>query len=162
VSTDFDPATDFAQYRSYTWKAQEEGGDEARGVSPLMDERIRAAVDRELAAKGLNRVEENGDLRVGYAVVSAPSRVRSSPSAHFGVGSYGGSGGVSVGIGVPIGGASTYEEGTLILDLVDARTEQLLWRGSVTRRIVPRGDPEDTDRRVAEVVQELLEKFPPP
>jgi hypothetical protein len=160
---DFDPQADFSRLTTYSWAPPPQGGADARGVSALMDERIRASVDEQLQARGLRLLPENADLRVSYVFLTQPSRVTRSPSASVGVGtSSRGSGvGVGIGIGIPIGGGREREEGTLILDLVDAQTDRLVWRGSLDRRIAPSDDPEQTRRRVAEAVAELLSEFPP-
>ena len=54
-----------------------------------------------------------------------------------------------------------YTEGSLILDIVDARTNHALWRGTATARLIEKVKPEERERRINEAVQELLKKFPP-
>src|ERR1043166_3818798 len=61
VQFDYDRTANFSAYRTYEWA-------EGKGPSPsqLMDQNIKRAVDMQLAAKGLQRVERNGDIQVAY------------------------------------------------------------------------------------------------
>ncbi len=56
---------------------------------------------------------------------------------------------------------SEYETGTLIIDLVDRRRNELVWRGSGESRLSKHPTPEKTDKKVAKVVGAILAKFPP-
>ena len=61
------------------------------------------------------------------------------------------------------GGVSTihYQQGTLILDFIDPKTKNLIWRG-VAEGVVPaRTSPEKSEKKINEVVQQMLKKFPP-
>jgi hypothetical protein len=54
-----------------------------------------------------------------------------------------------------------YEQGTLILDVIDAGSNKLIWRGSAAARVVDDKTPEERTRRVNEAVEKILERFPP-
>jgi hypothetical protein len=55
-----------------------------------------------------------------------------------------------------------YQEGTLIVDLVDAQTKQLIWRGAGSTAIDNSGgSPEKTDKKVNNVVGKIFSKYPP-
>ena len=58
-----------------------------------------------------------------------------------------------------------YEEGTLLIDFVDARTKQLIWRGWAVGVIENVGiiasDPEKAEKKISSAVRKILEHFPP-
>ncbi len=55
-----------------------------------------------------------------------------------------------------------YEEGTIMLDFVDAESRELIWRGTATAEIDLQRTPEERDKLVDEGVTEMLKNFPPP
>ncbi|MGI9592244.1 MAG: DUF4136 domain-containing protein [Myxococcota bacterium] len=68
MNVDYDPNEDFSAYRTFTWfpREQRSQGD-YRADSPLVDARIRKAVERELAARGYREVEDrNPDFYVAF------------------------------------------------------------------------------------------------
>jgi hypothetical protein len=54
-----------------------------------------------------------------------------------------------------------YNEGTLIVDIVDAKTNQLVWRGTATKTIDESASPEQREANLKEVVSRIFEKYPP-
>ncbi len=54
-----------------------------------------------------------------------------------------------------------YEEGTLILDCVDADLMELIWHGTATGAIEPNLSAEKRTKRINNAVAKILEKFPP-
>ena len=54
-----------------------------------------------------------------------------------------------------------YEQGTLLLDLIDPESKQLIWRGTGQTRLRDLKTPEEREARVREVVDRILERFPP-
>ena len=55
-----------------------------------------------------------------------------------------------------------YDEGTLILDVIDSCTEKLIWRGMAIDRVEFSARPEQRDERVRLAVEKMLASFPPP
>jgi hypothetical protein len=160
---DHDPAASFGGYHNYAFVHPEpppEGkgiplpmGDIAR--SQLIDQRVEAAIQRELAVKGLELAPfESADLIVAY---SASSRTASRTEYYpDGGGPY-----------WPYGWwyahwdqvyTRLYTEGVLIVDLIDAKTRRLVWRGWTT-------DPlpaDDMSGVVDHAVHEIFKNYPPP
>jgi len=54
---------------------------------------------------------------------------------------------------------NTYEEGTLIVDLFDAKTQEAVWRGTATQDLS--SNPEKQSKNIDKAVQKLFSKFPP-
>jgi hypothetical protein len=140
VNHDYDRRADFASLRGYGWLPQP-----AR--DGFLDVRVRAAVDQQLAAKGYARWPIEPDFFVAYHVV-ARDRVEVEERG-YGYGRLGRTTRVS---------RST--EGTLILDVIHARTMQVLWRGHASGTLDPEASPEERDRRMNDAVARLLAAFP--
>ncbi|HVR96419.1 MAG TPA: DUF4136 domain-containing protein [Thermoanaerobaculia bacterium] len=142
ISTDFDKAADFSHFKTYSW---------IKGMSaadPLVEERIKSAVDRKLAAKGLTQVESSADLHVAtYASTSVQQEVN---TASYGYG-YSGTGWDNSMVSV-----SAVDVGTLVLDLVDPSSQKLVWRGTATGVVGYSVQQEKVDR----IVERMLTRFP--
>jgi len=151
VRTDFDPAVDFTRFKTYAQVPPPERGDRERvPVGPFLDGRIRAALDRELPQRGLVKAEgTDPDLLVGYYLVLRDRVDWGFVTTYWGWGW----GGVAP---VPY----SYTEGSLVVDLVDAKSRRLVWRGWATDVADPLGDPIRADRRIGVAVAKILERCP--
>lgn len=145
---DYDVNADFSRMKSYAWIPVPDSDRE----DPLIVKRVQDAVDRELAAKGLRRSKSNPDFRIAMHTGSQ-SKIRVTDWGYgYGRGVYWGGGGVDV---------YQYEEGTLILDFVDARTKKLIWRGTARGTINPDATPEARTKTINEAVAKTLANYPP-
>jgi hypothetical protein len=157
VSTDYDPSADFTSMGSFAWLDDRSGvAGDRDGVSGLLDRRIRSAVEAELGAKGLTRADRaDAALLVAYRL-SIETKLDVDTihtSAGYGVGWYGGMASQTI--------VSEYEEGTLLIDLIEASSKQLVWRGTGEARVRESPSPEQREERVRQAVREILANFPP-
>lgn len=162
VNVDYDRSFDFSKIRTYTVMTHptKKSGD-AQIDNELIVQRIVAAIDRNMAAKGYVARAENPDVKLDY-FISKKTGVYSSPSSMtFGMGSYGYHGGFGMAYSVPVGDVQTYEKGVLTINIVDARKNTLLWTGSSSRILGENATPETIDRGINEIVADILAKFPP-
>ena len=152
VRTDWDTGAEFSDYESFAWLDR---GDRPRGPrkgSPLVHQRIERAVSTELAAKGY---AETGVRRSDLVVthyLDTQKRVRVSHSGYYRYGRayrWGGWGTTRV---------HHYSVGTLVVDVVDRSSKQLVWRGIAEGAF---SKPNPSDEKVAKVVKRLLDEFPP-
>lgn len=154
VRSDFDPQTDFSKLQTYGWLPDLQATTDPRLDSKLLDRRVREAVDRQLAAKGYRKVDDDtASFRVAYHVYLQ----RQSQTVHEPVGPYtyrwwGGMGPTYT---------YQYDEGTLLVDVIDPQTNVLTWRGSATAIVDPRASVQERGERIDRAVASLLEKFPP-
>jgi Domain of unknown function (DUF4136) len=158
VTTDYDPSADFSDVRSYAWFDQSSGvqGDRA-DVTSLLDRRVRSAVDAELQRKGLARVDKSAaKVLVTYHLGVETKLDVDTVNTGYGYGRYGRYGGISTSTTV-----REYQEGTLLIDVVDPSSKQLVWRGSGQARIRQSSSPEEREKRIGEAVKEILADFPP-
>ncbi|MFZ0133542.1 MAG: DUF4136 domain-containing protein [Desulfobacterales bacterium] len=168
VNQDYDPVTDFSRYHTFAWApepAQKSGN--ALIDSPLMDRRIRTAIETTLASRGFAAAADNRpDFLVTYQLV-VRNQVEVTPAGPaFGWGAfpYG-----YWGYPYPFWGGidysgyvDYYQEGTLIIDFTDFETQKLFWRGTGSRRVSRQSTPEKTTAEVNRIVAEILAQYPPP
>ena len=162
LSQDYDPATDFGSLKHFTWASptQPVTGD-ARIDNPFRDTRIREAVNRLLQEKGyIHTSEATPDFLVRYQYTLRRRIDSEGPAGGigFGIGSYGRHGGIAIGTGNTV---SEYDEGTLVIDIVDSKSDTLLWRGSGTERFMEYDDPQKTRQNIDSLVKRILDQFPP-
>ena len=159
VSTDYDPSVDFTSYATYTWMDTE--GDD---IDNITDSRIRNSVEAGLAAKGLRKVTSNPDVAVGYQVTTAERRSYNTVNSGWG-GGYGGYyGGWGMG-GMTVGMSTTtenvWQEGTLLVGMFDAGTQNLVWTGTATTDLDGSRSPEERQEIVDSAVTKMLKDYPP-
>jgi hypothetical protein len=153
VHSRYDPAADFARYRTYDWMPGWRSSDRrALPIRTEVDDRLRFAIERELGAKGILKTDaRSADLLVGYTVGIEEMQISSFRDLL----NYRDAGGTESAFGAYVRG---YEQGRLTLNLFDARSHDLIWSASATAVV----EPENGDSKVAEAVRLMLERFPPP
>ena len=156
VNQDYNPRTDFGSYHTFRWapEPQNPTGDARIDNNPLLDSRIRSAVERHLTAKGFQKRDgSNADLLVAYQVAISDETDISTLSTYYGY--------RRTGIIVQDTRIREYEQGTLILDLVDASRNELVWRGTAQSEIRSDMSPQDREARIDEAVRTILAQYPP-
>jgi hypothetical protein len=158
VKYDYDAQANFTNYKTYDWyAASNRAKGKAAGVdNQLMDRRVRGAVERELTARGF-RQEKTGepDMLVTYYPVYQNRAMVTSTG--FG----GGWGFRPFGVGVGISEVRHFREGTIVLEIVDNKTNQLIWQAAAEGALSNLEDPQDADEQIAKAVREMLNRFPP-
>jgi hypothetical protein len=153
VNYDHDPSYDFGSLRSWDWMAEPGQVQGAAGVrSPLVEQRIREAIGRNLDAKGYPRVEGgDSDFRVAFhGGADQKLDVRTTYDTY----------GYRWRVSVERTEVRQYTEGTLIIDIVDGDQNELVWRGIGVVE-VHAGSPEEITEQVNQVVTDVLKVFPP-
>ncbi len=157
VRVDYDPAEDFASYRTWGWLPRSwEVPASKSDVDPELDALLRGAIERALAARGFEQVADAPpDFLVAYHVRLRQQlvRVMETPAMETLQNPHRG-GGYEVTASRPM--LHLYEFGTLVLDVAEARERQLVWRGIGTLRVRT-----SFKRRAEDVVAEIFEAFPP-
>ncbi|MFO7912673.1 MAG: DUF4136 domain-containing protein [Desulfotignum sp.] len=160
VSQDYEMETRFSKLQTYAWKARvEKNSDDIRENNPLLHKRFRENIDRVLKEKGYAR-KSNPDFLVDYEY-SIKTRIHSEPYTTgfgFGYGPYYRYGGVNI-MSAPK--VYEYDVGMLAIDVYDAGSDTLLWRGMGTEEIVSHPTPQKSSEMVRQLVEAILEQFPP-
>jgi hypothetical protein len=152
IKSDFDPDGDFAAYKTYHWVKMKSNkiSTKSMNMNPFMRKRIRKMVEDKLAEKGLTSVEDkkSSDLLLALYFNSKRKLNVSHVSVGYGYGPwyYGG----------PV--VSEYKEGTMVIDFVDAKKKELVWRG-VASGIAHKDDYSEED--VKYIVNRILNQYPP-
>lgn len=149
VNTNYLPGTDFSKYHSYKWVTV----DGAQPVDQITDQQIKAAIDKQLTAKGFTRKDADPvDLYVGYQVAMDKEQELNA---------WGGGMGWRMGGGMATVTTTTVDIGTLALDLYDPADKQLIWRGTVSESVSKSSTPEKKQQMLDKASGKLLKKFPP-
>jgi hypothetical protein len=146
-----DHDVDFTRYRSYKWApASQQTGDPRLARNPIFQDRLQGEIDRQLQSRGLRGPVNRADLLVRLrSAVQPRAHVTTAPAMY--------------------GNCATdctdrireYESATLVVDLVDARTRQIVWRGWAQDDLrAVAGDPDRMARTVRSAVTGMMEGLP--
>jgi hypothetical protein len=149
-----DRGLDFSRYRTFDWGIADElpTGDPRLDENPYFNDRFMGAVERGLATRGLALTDAGSpDLRIHYHASVSRRLDASRLDAEYGD---------CVGEGCPTG-VVEYEAGTLVLDVIDARTDRLVWRGWARDSIEDvLGDRDRLERMIDDAVARMLQRLP--
>lgn len=159
VTTDHDKNANFQQYKTFDLYKVE---NEKQSVSVLNLERIKNAVRSEIAKKGFQEVTQSPDLLVNIITILKNKRSVTSNTDYYGYGGFyrpyywGGGLGVSSYTTYDV---QNYKDGSIIIDIIDAKTNKLVWEGIGNREIDKPMDNADVE--IPKDVASILAKFPP-
>jgi Domain of unknown function (DUF4136) len=148
VSTNSMPGTNFAKYHTYKWVPIEG----AAQPNQIVDAQIKSSIESQLNAKGLSKTDaDNADLDIGYQVAVDQEKQWNAY----------GTGGLRWGGGMGSATQSTISIGTLVLDMYDPATKQLVWQGRATKTLDPGNNQEKKQKNLDKAMTKLLKNFPP-
>jgi hypothetical protein len=160
VTTDYDHSANFSEYKTfavYDLKAQE------GQVNQLNVDRVTNAIRSEMIAKGFTESTSNPDLKVNAVSILKNKQSVTADTNFYGYGGmyrpYGYWGG-----GAMMGGGSTtfntydYVDGSLVIDIVSAKTQKLVWQGIGNSQIDSK--PDNPEEFIAGAIKKIMEGFP--
>jgi len=151
----------FSKFKTYKW-VEVKGADQA---NPITQKQIVAAIDAELAKKGLQKTDsDSADLYIDTQTAIGTEKQFTSYNTGWGYGpgwgaGWYGYGGVSS--TMTTGSTSTIYIGQLGLDMYDSAKKDLVWRGAASKTIDPKAKPEKQQKNITKAVQKLLKNYPP-
>jgi hypothetical protein len=155
VNTDFDRDANFAAIKTFQVKV---------GTSwnnPISEKRIVGEIEETLAGKGWTKVDANPDAVV--LLHGATEKQKNLNTFYSGMGGYGGYGyrgwGAMGGMGTATTTVSEYLVGTLVVDIFDAKTKALMFRGTASDEISDK--PEKNVKKVEKAASKMFKDFPP-
>jgi Domain of unknown function (DUF4136) len=149
VKTDYDRGANFSQYKTFSWE-------KVQTQDPLWVDRIKASVNAALTAKGLTPVASGGDIAIVAIETTQNQQTLNTFYDGFGGGwRWRGLGG----FGDSTTTVDTYKVGTLVVDLFDAHTKTLVWRGSSSDTLSDKSDK--NIKNLDKGVQKMFDHFPP-
>jgi hypothetical protein len=152
INSDYDKSVDFSQYKTYAFHKR---GIDRVEISGLDKKRILNAIDAELSKKGMIK-SENPDLLINIFTKERERINVDQFNAGWGYGwGYGWNpylwGGRTY--------VSSYVEGTLYIDLIDAKKKELVWEGEGVGYLTE--NRERKESQINEFVAKILAQFPP-
>ena len=145
VTYDFDRSADFTRFKTYTWVRGTDLNDQ------LNHQRIMRAVDAQLSARGFSKVEAAGDPDVLVAY-------HASFDKNLQINAFGS--GPRIGMR---SGTATVEEivvGTLAIDMMDAQTRNVVWRGIATKQLDAGTSPEKKEKGINKAAEKIFKNYP--
>lgn len=152
VNSDYDKTVNFSQYKTYAF--HKNGIDKAE-ISDLDKKRILRAIDAQLAAKGFTK-SETPDLLVN---IFTKERERVDVNQYSAGWGYGWGFGWNPYVWGGHSYVTTTTEGTLYIDLIDAKNKELIWEGMGSGNLTQ--DTKKKDERINEFVSKIIAEFPP-
>ena len=155
VTYDYDVTASYGRYKTFDYYTTKKG---KGGTTSLMDTRVRAALEKELQVRGfVMSSKADPDFLVTYYPIIEQKKYRTT--AHMGMGwgyrpMYGR-------IGTSVSQVHKYKEGTIVIEIVDFKSNQLIWQGAAVGALTGLSSPEDADEVVPKAVRDILSKFPP-
>jgi len=155
VHTDYDKQVDFSKYKTFSFYGFT---DKTSGMSELNRNRIIAAIKAEMVNHGFKEVDANPDLYVNATTI-LKEKTQISSTNYYGYGGvyrpyYWGPGYSGNDYNM-----YTYNEGSLIIDIIDGASKNLVWQSTGNQQIdIPLKDP---DTVIPNAVKLILAKFPP-
>lgn len=156
---DYDKTAQFALFKTYAFAptAKLPDSSAAYQVNGLMDKRLRDAISSEMSKQGFSLTDPtNADVLVNYHVnvdkKVTQDTINTTYAAHWNYWGWG------------VQSQTTtheYEVGTVVIDIVNNGTQQLVWRGVKEGRLKKKQTPEARTETVNQTVVEILANFPP-
>jgi hypothetical protein len=149
VTVDFDPHAPFTDYKTFMWIEPIHYPED-----PLMEPRIMDAINSALTNKGLQEAPDGADIGVMAHVATKTKHTLETFYTGFP-----GSWRWGMGWGEAITTPETYTIGTIVVDLFDTSTKQLVWRGVGSETLSDK--PEKDTQKLSKTVEKMFKDFPP-
>ena len=144
VQSDFDRTFQFSNLKTFSFAVQRRGATDPLSTDSLNDGRIRTGLESQLIANGFHMETEKADFVIAYYV-----KTKNKLSVQdYGYGPPRWFGGRDIRV-------NQDTEGTLMVDFIDARTNQVVWRG----RAVGTLDMKGVDKKISKSTEKLVKQF---
>ncbi|UCH85726.1 MAG: DUF4136 domain-containing protein [Candidatus Latescibacterota bacterium] len=150
VTHDYDPAADFGQFKTFKWLDVPTSA-AGEGLQDQLGDLVREAVNKQLTAKGVTEVDDDPDVLMVYHAVKEP-RINTEEWGYKYDPNWGKGDDIQT---------YDYTVGTLIVDMVDAESKAMLWRGTAEKILSESPSPESQAQQIGEAVAKIFEDFPP-
>lgn len=152
VNSDYDKQVDFKPYKTF---AYHKTGIDKADISDLDKKRILRSIDETMIAKGFTK-SENPDVLIAFFTKEREQVNVNQFNAGWGYG-------WRYGWNPYLWGGNTsvtrYTEGTLYIDIIDAKKKELIWQGEGEGVLTKNVDKKD--EKIKEFVTKILEQYPP-
>ena len=156
VTSDYDRTAPFDSYKTYALTEQALN----LNVDELNRNRVINAVEKELGMKGFTK-SETPDVFIDMNIVS---KTMQTATANTTGGGYYGAGyryGYGGGFSTTTINYDSYEEGTLFIDMIDVKKNQLVWQGRGVKTLDPDASASKRESTINYTVEKIFSKYPP-
>lgn len=159
VETDYDTSANFSHFAYYQLQAQNDNIDTMYSMlgSGNIEDALTPSLDQRLSPAN---AQHPTDLLVRYYIRDVKKIVDDRPRVGIGMGSMGDNIGGGFSFSFPLGGDKLDKQAQVVIDFIDAKTQKLLWRGSLVTGMSSTST-EINQRQVQKAAAEILKKFPP-
>lgn len=155
VTTDYDTKVDFNSYKTFAF--HKKGIDRAT-ISDLDKKRVMRAIEAEMVAKGFTK---SSDPDILISIFNKTRERININNNNFGLGwGWGWGWNPWMWGGMPQTNVNQYTEGTLFIDFIDRKSNELIWQG-IGSGAMKFSNPERKDKRIKQFVREIIERYPP-
>jgi len=164
VRTDYDTHYDFSGLETYAWLEGKAPSNDIRINNSLIINRVVNAVNSNLEFKGYTQVDKDkADFYVNwFGGIQNKIRQQTIDSyynhSNYDTGSWGHG---DHWPGYVRTYSFEYQEGTLIIDVADSKSKQLIWRGTGQKYLEEKETPEKITESINQIVTGILSSFPP-
>jgi hypothetical protein len=144
VQSDFDRSFNFSNLKTFGFAVQRRRANDPLAGDSLNNERIRMALESQLIANGYRRENEDADFAIVYHVTTKEKL--SVQDYGYGPPRFWGSRNIHV---------DQYSEGTLLVDFINVKTNQVIWRGRASGTLEMKG----VDKKISKSVEKLVKQF---
>jgi hypothetical protein len=143
INTDYDRSYRLSELQSFQIAKQERERADALAANPIVDKRIAEALRNQLVANGIPESPQPKFLVAYYGSLRGQTQIR------------------AYGWGRPYWGGVTnidlqhYDEGTLVVDFIDANSKALVWRGTITDTVEPNRSHDKLEKAIAKLVRKF-------
>jgi hypothetical protein len=160
VTGDYEKTTDFTKYKTYEFIGWQ--GDSDKVMNDFDKKRLRDAIQDEMRSRQFELVESGSDMAICLFVVVDKKTSTTAYSNYYGGAGYGRGrrygGGWGGGYATTTYSENDYLQGTLVFDMYDTQTKDLLWQGVATGTVSEK--PEKREKKIPKAVKKLMKKFP--
>jgi Domain of unknown function (DUF4136) len=146
VKTDYDHSANFNQIKTYSWAKVET-------KNSIWNDRVKDAIDKQLAAKGWTQVPSGGN--VSLVAIEKTSIQQQYDTFYDNLGGFRRFGG----FGESTTSVDNYKVGTLMVNIFDGNSKQLIWRGTSSSDLS--GNPDKNTNKLDKDVAKMFKNFPP-
>lgn len=162
-----DETEDFTRFRSYAWMPKAKASGTIPFDEPTVDRRVKRSVEEQLHFKGFRKTSAaNADFLIGYQVALDRQLSANDVATNYDFNENKTDPNL---IGTvqtdnstrPLTYVRTYEQGTLVLNVADAKSKELVWWSSAQAEVSASDSAEVRKKRINKAISQMLKEFPP-
>jgi hypothetical protein len=159
VQTDYDTEKDFSQFHYYQWQTQSENIDASFTAlnADTAKDLLSYSLDKYMAAAS---EKFPADFFVRFFINTVKKMVDDRPRIGIGMGGFNDRMGGGVSFSFPLGGNDLDQTAQIVIDFLDPKTQQLIWRGSVVTSVSSKS-MQANQKQLQKAFDEILKRFPP-